>query len=259
LLGCVSLIASAACASILGLDEKLPSDTTPPPAVYSVSGTILTKRGDGKTGPAGLVLTLTGANVSVTASGPTFTFAKLLSNGSDYQVSVVTPAEGEYCTVTNGIGKITNANVSNVVIVCAPEASCKDIKRVDPSARDGAYDLTSGPKVHKAYCDMTNDGGGWTLALKADGKNATFAYDSEYWTNDTVLNDVVPNLEKQEAKYKAFSQTLFTEVRLQFITKNVTRALRFSVADISPAPQGSSLKELFTKAEFQATKASRVA
>ena len=43
-----------------------------------------------------------------------------------------------------------------------------------------------GNEPFEAYCDMTLEGGGWTLALKAAG--TTFSYDSSYWTTDNTLN-----------------------------------------------------------------------
>jgi len=35
---------------------------------------------------------------------------------------------------------------------------------------------------------MASDGGGWTLALKADGSQPTFVYDSALWTNADTVN-----------------------------------------------------------------------
>lgn len=35
---------------------------------------------------------------------------------------------------------------------------------------------------------MENDGGGWTLVLKADGNEETFVYDSSLRTDTSLLN-----------------------------------------------------------------------
>jgi hypothetical protein len=90
----------------IGADELVP---------YTVGGTV-----SGLVG-TGLVLQNNGGdNLNITANGP-FTFATALANGSPYNVTVLTQPTGpaQTCTVTNGSGTISGANVTNVQVTCA--------------------------------------------------------------------------------------------------------------------------------------------
>lgn len=86
---------------------------------YQVGGTV-----SGLSG-SGLVLEDNGGNsLTVSGNGP-FTFSSQLSNGTVYAVSVATqpsnPAQS--CSVTNGTGTISSANVSNVTVTCVSAAA----------------------------------------------------------------------------------------------------------------------------------------
>lgn len=79
---------------------------------YSIGGTIY-----GLTG-AGLVLQNNGGdNLSVTVSGSR-TFTTQLPTNSTYSVMVLTQPSGQTCTVTNGDGTVSNANVTNISVSC---------------------------------------------------------------------------------------------------------------------------------------------
>ncbi|HEY1414108.1 MAG TPA: hypothetical protein VGF36_18325, partial [Rhodopila sp.] len=86
-----------------------------PATTYAVGGTV-----SGLSG-AGLVLQNNGgSDLAVPASG-TFSFAARLPNGAAYSVTVKTQPSSptQTCMVTNAAGMVSNANVTNVAVVCS--------------------------------------------------------------------------------------------------------------------------------------------
>ncbi len=70
--------------------------------------------------------------------------------------------------------------------------ACQAIKIASPSAADGVYSIdpdgSGGLAAFDAYCDMTTDGGGWTLLFNldtSDGANHHYE-DATWWTTNSV-------------------------------------------------------------------------
>ena len=95
-------------------------------------------------------------------------------------------------------------------------ASCRALKGAFPEAPSGVYTLDAGTGVFQAYCEEDTDGGGWTLALKVDGRQATFAYDAALWENTDLLATDAPDLDRKEAKLETWNAIGFTELRIVF-------------------------------------------
>lgn len=96
---------------------------------YTVGGSI-----SGLTGT--VVITNNGADrLSRTANG-SFTFATALMHGSMYSVSVADQPTGQICTVSNGTGTVSGADLTEVTV------SCKTLALSDAEARSGAVTLT---------------------------------------------------------------------------------------------------------------------
>ena len=68
------------------------------------------------------MLAINGTQVPVSAGASSVALAFGLSTGSAYAVSVGTQPSGQSCSVANGSGTITSANVANVVVTCANQA-----------------------------------------------------------------------------------------------------------------------------------------
>ena len=92
------------------------------PSTYTISGTVSGLVGSGMTvranSPAALPLT---ADQPISANG-SFSLTPALAGGTAYNVLVVVQPNfpAQVCTVSGGVGTVTNANVTNVVVTCAP-------------------------------------------------------------------------------------------------------------------------------------------
>lgn len=79
---------------------------------FTVGGTVTGLVG------TGLVLQNNGGdNLAFTVSGP-FSFATKLPANTNYAVTVLTQPSGSTCSVANGTGTVTNADITNVAVTC---------------------------------------------------------------------------------------------------------------------------------------------
>jgi uncharacterized delta-60 repeat protein len=109
-------------------DDQLPPPTPPQPT-FTIGGTV-----DGLQG-SGLVLSTLGGDVRVSGNG-SLTFPGTASTGQPYEVVVRTQPTNptQVCTVRNGKGTISNANVTAIAVHCAPPILPAGL---DPTFGDG--------------------------------------------------------------------------------------------------------------------------
>lgn len=86
------------------------SNSTP---TYTIGGTV-----SGLTSGTLVLKNNGGEEFTVNANGTNFTFATALASVSTYSVAVSSQPKGLTCFVTNGIGAITNAAITNITLVC---------------------------------------------------------------------------------------------------------------------------------------------
>ncbi len=114
------------------------------------------------------------------------------------------------CTVTPNDGEVDGPSHADSVTICPPGTerdcpadSCAAVIDVLPTAGDGLYWLDpEGGSPYQASCEMSTDGGGWTLVavVSDDGQDSWTWYDRHYWDSDeTSFGDV----EELESDFKS--------------------------------------------------------
>jgi hypothetical protein len=112
---------------------------------------------------SGLVLQNNGSSdLKIDADG-SFTFERALADAAPYNVTVLTPPANQTCGVTNGIGTIHAANVTDVAVTC--------VTGVSPHSIGGRVTSLVGSGL------VLQNNGGDDLAIAAGEEDFTFATD----------------------------------------------------------------------------------
>ena len=168
----------AACCVVLGLGgcggdgggspSSTTATTTPTPSgqAYSIGGSV--------TGLSGsLVLqNNAGDNLALGASGA-FTFATKVANGATYSITVLTPPANQTCSVTNGAGTVSAANVSNVSVVCSINANkvggtISGLNGTVVLQNNGADNLSRSANGAFAFAAPVAEGGGFSVTVQTN-------------------------------------------------------------------------------------------
>ncbi|MCP5502970.1 MAG: hypothetical protein H7A25_23920 [Leptospiraceae bacterium] len=183
-----------------------------------------------------------------------------------------------YIGTVNGLNRYFNGKIDDIIIfnkaltdsevlaiyndTSEVRKNCKAILDDGLAHGDDVYmidpDGVGGDAPFWAYCDMTTDGGGWTLALKADGNNDTFKYDAVYWENNDLFPanalDITPSLTKEEYKSPAFNTLDYSEIRLVMDTSGDVRELKIPLSQDSLKTmfQGGYIPTNFGRATWKA-------
>ncbi|MCP4522898.1 MAG: hypothetical protein GY828_01630, partial [Candidatus Gracilibacteria bacterium] len=131
-------------------------------------------------------------------------------------------------TYSTGTGAFLKKNTYVLTQGGLQYTSCLDALDSDASLRNknGVYTIEDqNRQPQSVYCDMTREGGGWSLVLKADGTLDTFQYSESIWENTNTLNPENYSYDHQEFKSELFSTQAFTEMMIELDTAGDKRTL----------------------------------
>ena len=168
--------------------------------------------------------------------------------GCDFSPLTATPCGSGSC----------NAGACVIGDKTHPALSCAEVIELAPKSADAAYwldpDGVSGSKPsYQAYCDMTTDGGGWTLLLKVDGESPIFNQTASAWSNATEINPTSFDMSPAQARLASYSSVAFKQLRVGMaLPKAQAQFIQFDLV-------GSSLHQLVASGGLAKSNAGRKA
>jgi hypothetical protein len=182
----LAFIAFVAACSSSGSSHS-PGDASVPSVVYSVGGAVTGLPGGAGTGT--LTLLNDGSdNVMVTEDGP-FNFPIKLASGAPYAVTVNAAPTGVTCQVSDGVGHVAGANVTNVAVSCsgAGEHDASTGKDASTGADSGHEDTGTSTSVDSgadacASCTASQtcgDGGACAFTSCTSNTDCPYGYCDE--------------------------------------------------------------------------------
>ena len=126
--------------------------------------------------------------------------------------------------------------------------SCAIILSLGYSTGDGYYWVSpDGVGSIEVYCDMTNEGGGWELAMQVDASSSLFSYDSGYWFNNQTYGSLSNFAAGLDYKSEIFNKKSTDEVMIELESSSTSAVLATTL------PQATTLRVLFSQNSFIST------
>jgi hypothetical protein len=121
--------------------------------------------------------------------------------------------------------------------------NCADILAANPDSSSGVYSISydgsgSVESTLSVYCDMSTEGGGWTLVMKQKSHDGvTLQGDTAYFTSSTagVLNDNNSNLGPNDENLVSAAFTKVTGLHLMLVAANESTVQTQTLAAASTA------------------------
>jgi serine/threonine protein kinase, bacterial len=145
----------------------------PPPATFTLGGGIT-----GLTA-SGLVLAAGIDTLTVASAATGFTMPTALAEGASYAVSVQAQPTGQACSVSNGSGTISGANVTNVAVACAALAhslggTISGLASPGLALRNGSDTVTpAAGALSFTFPTQVAEGGGYAVGIGAQPTGET--------------------------------------------------------------------------------------